>query len=192
MDTDARERMVQAAIELFGERGYSNVSLLNLIERAQAPRGSIYYYFPGGKEELGIEVSERLRRRVQCQVEELAANADSAEAFLYAFVDLTRSLLLATDYGQGCTMAGILANVGADASEPLRVSVGDTIAGWIESVTDGLITHGVKPTKAKEVATNVIAAVEGAIIVSRATRTITPFAHVKVMLASLLSADSSS
>jgi TetR/AcrR family transcriptional repressor of lmrAB and yxaGH operons len=190
--SDARDRMVEAGVELFGQRGYANVSLLEVIERANAPRGSIYYHFPGGKEELGIEVSARLRHSVQRQVVMLAARADSAEAFLRAFVDLNRKQLAATDFGQGCTMAGILANIGADASEPLRMSVGDTISGWIEAITDGLVSRGVESERAKMVAGNVVAAIEGATIVSRATRSMAPFAQIKVMLAALLSADSES
>jgi TetR/AcrR family transcriptional repressor of lmrAB and yxaGH operons len=189
MSSSARDRMVDAGVELFGERGYANVSLLEVIERANAPRGSIYYHFPGGKEELGVEVSARLRHSVERDVVRLVARADSAEAFLRAFVDLHRKRLAATDFGQGCTMAGILANIGAEGPDPLRVSVGDTISAWIEAITNGLVTLGVEPAKAKLVASNVVAAIEGATIISRATRSMASFAQIKVMLGALLSFD---
>lgn len=185
--TDARERMVSAAIELFGERGYGNVSLLEVIQRARAPRGSIYYYFPEGKAELGVEVATRMRHDVERQANLLASRADGPEEFLYDFIDQTRKLLIRTDYGQGCTMAGILANV--DNSGPLRESVGETITSWIDSVAKGLVRRGVDPVKAKMVASNVISAVEGATVVSRATRSIVPFEQIKAMLSVLLAAD---
>ena len=48
MGADSRDRMVRAAIELFGERGYAATSFADILERSAAPRGSIYHHFPGG------------------------------------------------------------------------------------------------------------------------------------------------
>ena len=60
---DTRQRMVEAGITLFGKGGYTNVSLLDVVEEAKAPRGSIYHHFPGGKDELATEVAAAWRYR---------------------------------------------------------------------------------------------------------------------------------
>src|SRR5258707_14141804 len=53
--TDSKERMVAAARRLFREHGYLGTALSDVVTESAAPRGSIYFHFPGGKEELATE-----------------------------------------------------------------------------------------------------------------------------------------
>ncbi|RTL43340.1 MAG: TetR/AcrR family transcriptional regulator [Burkholderiales bacterium] len=69
MPSDARERMVQAAMLLVGRKGVAGTSLTDALRSADAPRGSLYHYFPGGKDELMLAAiaaaGERLLREVE-------------------------------------------------------------------------------------------------------------------------------
>lgn len=184
--TDTRERMVDAAVTLFGRNGYTNVSLLDVVLEAKAPRGSIYHHFPNGKDELALEVAAAWRYQIEREAARLAAKSTSAVRFLRAVIDQTRKSVVSSDFSEGCAMSGIIANVGGQADEPVREAVGATFDGWIDALAQGLVTSGVRPARAQQVAMQVVVAIEGAITVSRATRDVAPFSAVQDMIPALL------
>lgn len=183
---DTRQRMVDAGVSLFGKGGYANVSLLDVVEQAKAPRGSIYFHFPGGKDELATEVAAAWRYQIERQAARLASKAPSAEAFLRAVVEHNRKSLVASDFTEGCPMSGMIANVGGARDEPVRAAVGNTFTGWVDALADALVGKGLKEARARHVAMIVVVAVEGATTVSRATRDTAAFADVQAMISTLL------
>lgn len=58
--TDTRSRILQAAQRLFRKRGYHATGLNDILEMAQAPKGSMYHHFPAGKEEIGVCVIQNI------------------------------------------------------------------------------------------------------------------------------------
>jgi AcrR family transcriptional regulator len=54
MGSDTRARLLEAAAQLFREQGYAATGLKQITAEAEAPWGSLYHFFPGGKEQLGI------------------------------------------------------------------------------------------------------------------------------------------
>ena len=56
--SDARQKMVQAARQLIRERGYGATAFSDVLTLSGAPRGSVYFHFPGGKAQLGMEAAE--------------------------------------------------------------------------------------------------------------------------------------
>src|SRR5688572_33233071 len=62
--SSAREDMLAAAVELFRARGYAGVGVAELLEKSGAPRGSLYFHFPGGKEQVGAEAVARVGAEV--------------------------------------------------------------------------------------------------------------------------------
>lgn len=57
--TDARERVLAAAEQLFAQRGYAAVTLRDIAAEVGIRHASLYYHVPGGKAELFVEVTER-------------------------------------------------------------------------------------------------------------------------------------
>jgi len=55
--SDSRDRMIAAARRLFRAHGYFGTALSDVVAESAAPRGSLYFHFPGGKEELATEVA---------------------------------------------------------------------------------------------------------------------------------------
>ena len=55
---DGRERLLNGARQLLAEKGYAGMELRDVAERGNAPRGSIYHHFPGGKRQLAAEAAE--------------------------------------------------------------------------------------------------------------------------------------
>ena len=81
--TDSRSRMIHAASELFRQRGYHATTFSDVVRESGAPRGSTYFHFPGGKQELAREAIARAGDEVEEMVDEAArhrANTPSKSA----------------------------------------------------------------------------------------------------------------
>jgi TetR/AcrR family transcriptional repressor of lmrAB and yxaGH operons len=183
---DVRERMVQAGLELFTERGFASVSLIQVVERASAPRGSIYHHFPGGKKQLSIEVAVSWRHTLERVVLRLGAKADSPESFLRSYVEHFRTLMTSADFGAGCPLVSLSSDVGELGCEELRVAIGLTFSTIIDCVSTELLRKGVDRARAPMIAATVCSATHGALTISRATRTAAPFEQIQAMIPSLL------
>ena len=59
-DTDTRERILAAGIELFSGKGFHGTGLSEILKLAGVPKGSFYHYF-SSKEEFGVVLIERTR-----------------------------------------------------------------------------------------------------------------------------------
>ena len=80
----ARERVLQQAEQLFGERGYAAVTLRDIAAGLGIRQASLYYHVPGGKEALYVEVTERNLRRHHQGLALALAQADGMRAQLRA------------------------------------------------------------------------------------------------------------
>src|SRR4051812_44011145 len=84
MSPSSRDRLLDAAVDLLQRQGYHGTGLNELLERSEAPRGSLYHYFPGGKEQIGAEAIARAGEQVAAAVAHLLrakpSPADAVEA----------------------------------------------------------------------------------------------------------------
>ncbi len=53
----AKEHILEAAARLFEKQGYHATGLNEIIRESDTPKGSLYYYFPEGKEQIGAETA---------------------------------------------------------------------------------------------------------------------------------------
>jgi TetR/AcrR family transcriptional repressor of lmrAB and yxaGH operons len=166
--------MVEAGEQLLSERGYGNVTMIEVVDKAEAPRGSIYYHFPGGKEDLAIQVVAKVGRDTVYLVDWAAGKAETPKDFLLLLVERHRKRLERSDYTLGCPMMGIMVNA-ATQSEQLRTAVEAAFSAWINAIAQGLTSKGVGPSAARRIAATFVSGVEGAILVARTTRSVTPF-----------------
>ena len=180
-------RMVEAGEMLLSERGYGNMTMIEVVDKAEAPRGSIYYHFPGGKEDLAIQVAAKVGRDTVFLVDWAASKTGGPEEFLRLLVERHRKRLERSDFALGCPMMGIMVNT-ATESEPLRNAVADAFSDWINAVARGLTSKGVPSAVARRAAGTFVAGVEGAILVARTTRSVTPFSLLADTVPALLSA----
>jgi len=172
--TDTKERMVAAGRRLFREHGYLGTALSEVVTESAAPRGSIYFHFPGGKEELAAEVtflhvSDRI-----AHINRAAAAAASAAQLIEIFVGRERDDLVASNYREGCAVAPIVIE-STPASDQLSDATRHAFQDVITTLAARLNEKGLADDRAKQLATNVWASVEGALILSRALRSPEPF-----------------
>jgi len=167
---------VRSAAQLIRHKGVSGTGMREIVTEADAPRGSLQHYFPGGKEEI---VSEALlwsgdvaARRVHRCLGELTSRTPSA--LLASIVDIWRRELTEEQFSAGCPLVAAAADAAA-TSEQLRQVLRRAFDGWLEPLSKSLVDLGVPPERSDNLAILVIAALEGAIILARIRRDLTPF-----------------
>ena len=168
-----RDRIVDASAELFRRQGYTATGVKQIVAQAQAPFGSLYHFFPGGKEELGAEVI-RWSGGIYGQL--LPAVFDPAPDVVTGVRDFFAGAaehLRETDYADACPIATVALEV-SSSSEPLRQACADVFNQWIDAGSERFAKAGVDDDVARELAIGMIAALEGAFVLGRALRSTEP------------------
>jgi AcrR family transcriptional regulator len=172
--------MVAGAARAIGTRGVEAMSLRDLAKEAGVPLGSTYHHFPGGKAQLAEEAVSSVGRQVARLVDK--ARAEGIEAALEAFTSVWRGLLVETDFLTGCPVLAV-----ATADDPdLKETARGIFASWHALMVDGLVADGVPATRAPGLARMIVAALEGAVAVSRAEGSLAPLDEVSAELIALV------
>jgi AcrR family transcriptional regulator len=168
-----RDRIVFATAGLFRRQGLNGTGMKQIATEAQAPFGSVYHFFPGGKEELADEVLRRSGAFYLALWESFVpAGADPADA-VEAFFAGAAETLVATGYEDACPIATVALEV-ASTNERLRAVTGDVYESWIQAMAAHVEHAGASPAQARAVAVAVVAAIEGAFVLSRSLRSTEP------------------
>jgi AcrR family transcriptional regulator len=186
--TDTKERMVAAARQLFREHGYLGTALSDVVTESAGPRGSIYFHFPGGKEELATEVTLLHASDRIAHINRAAAASTSAAQLIEMFVGRERDDLVASNYREGCAVAPIVIEA-TPASDQLSDAARRAFQDVITTLAARLTEKGLPNDKAVQLATNVWTSLEGALILSRALRSPEPFNMAIALLAAAAEAD---
>ncbi|MFQ6328802.1 TetR/AcrR family transcriptional regulator [Nocardia sp. CWNU-33] len=180
--------MVEATRLMVEANGYHGTGLKQVLELAEAPRGSLYHHFPGGKDELVGEALAVAGRDVDRMVKELALQAPTLGDLVRALLETLADRMVAADYSKGCPVATVALEVAAtnDALQPI---CGGIYAGWQRTLADALRADGHAPAEADELATTALALIEGALVLARAGRSRIPVEQVGRRIARLLTKD---
>lgn len=163
--------MVLAAIELMRERGSAGVTIDAILSRSEAPRGSVYYHFPGGRNQIIAEALEVASDAISSLID--SAVTDGPLTGLGKMRDFWSSVLISSDFQAGCPVVSVVAGGGED-SEQHADAVTDTFRRWKAALAAGLTAEGIAISRAESLAVLTIAAFEGAIIMCRAERSLRP------------------
>lgn len=165
---ESRERMVAGAADMIRRRGLNATSVRELAKHAQAPLGSTYHYFPGGKSQLATEA---VRFADALAARKLAKELPAGPAAgLRAFVDMWRNVLIDSDFRAGCPVLAVAVEEPADSDDAPQRAAAQAFRNWIELLAGSLREHGATDADAEQVATLIVAAVEGAVAMCRAER----------------------
>ena len=175
--------MVRSAAVLIRTRGVTATSFSEVLADSKAPRGSIYHHFPNGKEQLAQDAirwtTERaIRYQSRCP-------ARTPAEVLDWFVAMWRQVVVDSGATEGCAIAGVAVDTGAGEGSLMSV-VHSAFNAYIDLVTDQLAAAGVPGERARTLAITALAAVEGALILCRAERSVTPLEVVASELRRLL------
>jgi TetR/AcrR family transcriptional repressor of lmrAB and yxaGH operons len=178
---NVRSDMVDGAVILLATQGVEGTSFKEVLGVANAPRGSVYHHFPGGKSEVLHAALDRASERALEAME--ATRGQSALEVLERFLALWRELL---DYSQlraGCAVVSI--TVAGPEGDVLE-HVGGIFRTWTDQLAELFVVGGMAEDAAHSMATVTIAATEGAVVLSRAEQSRTPFDEVASTLTDLV------
>ncbi|WP_214415540.1 TetR/AcrR family transcriptional regulator [Sphaerisporangium fuscum] len=168
-----RDRIIDASAELFRRNGYTGTGLKQIVAEAKAPFGSIYHFFPGGKEQLGGEV---IRSSGAMYLQLFTAVMDAAPDTLTGVHDFfagAAETLIETDYADACPIATVALEV-ASTNEPLRQATAEVFGSWIDAGTERLTRDGIPHAEARRLVISLLAGLEGAFVLARALRSTEP------------------
>jgi TetR/AcrR family transcriptional regulator, lmrAB and yxaGH operons repressor len=171
--SDTRERILDAGAGLFRRQGYEGTALKEIVDEGGAPWGSLYHFFPGGKEELAVLALRRSGERYRRLIELVFEGAGDPALALRQFFELSAQALTASDYADGCPVATVALEA-ANTSKPLRAVCADAFDSWIVTLARALREAGIEPNTAARLALFGLATFEGAITLSRTQRSIQP------------------
>jgi AcrR family transcriptional regulator/GNAT superfamily N-acetyltransferase len=178
--------MVLSAMQLFRRHGYSGTGFREVVNHSSSPRGSIYHHFPGGKAQLGVEAVTLARDFVGLALEEALRGRGPVEGFA-AFLAWWIEFLEADDFEAGCPVLAVAVESQLKAPQ-LLAAAASAFEGWEATLARALREAGVDPRPAGELATLCVAAVEGAMVMCRATHDRQPLVRVGAQLMAALEA----
>ncbi len=179
-----RQRMVASAADLIRTHGSTATSIDRVLARSGAPRGSVYHHFPGGRAQLVEEAVTYAGGHVSALIDAAAANGDPATV-VDRFLGMWREQLVASDFQAGCPVVAVAVEANEGAPQ-LSAAAGAAFARWQEQLSTVLADAGLDAGRAAQLATLVIAAVEGALVLCRAQRRTDPMDAVGAELRAVL------
>jgi TetR/AcrR family transcriptional regulator, lmrAB and yxaGH operons repressor len=169
--------LVRAAMRLFRRQGYASTGLAQILEESGAPKGSLYHYFPEGKEALGEAAVELAAGLVREKLAELAERSREPSAFLRAYAKTMAGWMEESAFRSGCPIATTLLET-APASPRITAAGVRAIDGWIDVIAGVFERAGSERREARSRAQLVVAAMEGALILARVRRSAQPILDV--------------
>jgi TetR/AcrR family transcriptional repressor of lmrAB and yxaGH operons len=179
-----RQKLVQSTAELLARRGYSGTGLNDILQAGDAPRGSLYFHFPGGKAQLASAALDRMRDGLAQELKEAVALARTPVTVFEKVSDLLLEKLRESNLQVGCPIAPTALDVSSQMPE-LQEACALAYRTWVQVAVDRLRELGVEPQRAEKLAEFALAALEGGLLLSRAYGDPAPLENVRRRLRSV-------
>jgi AcrR family transcriptional regulator len=180
-----RTRMIETTGRLMRDQGFHATGLNQIVEEADAPKGSMYFHFPGGKVDLAVAAVESFDDSVTSYLQRLADEQATTAGAVAAFVDATARRMERSDFRSACIVAAV--GLETAAVEPrLGEACAHALERWTRIIASGLRREGWPRVRADRQAQLVMAALEGAIVMTKAMRDTGPLLNLHRTLIPLL------
>ena len=183
--SDTRERIIQTTADLLQRQGYCATGLNQIIRESQSPKGSLYHYFPGGKEELAAAAIRESGEKFAGLLQEAIDEAGSVARGIPRFIRIYAGLFAESQFEKGCPIATVTLETAAQ-NEALQTATREIFQSWCQTIIDHLVTEGWQKTKARQMAIFIMSSFNGALTMSRAGQTIEPLEIAATQIEHLL------
>ncbi|WP_372790164.1 TetR/AcrR family transcriptional regulator [Paraconexibacter sp.] len=168
--TGTRDRILFASAELMRRGGYAGTGLKQVVTASGAPFGSLYHFFPGGKEQLAEEVLRGGGSFFLALFEHIADEADGdVVAMVESFFAGAAETVRVTDYQDACPIATVALEV-ASTNETLRSTCAEVFTSWLDAATRRFEEAGIPKDRARLLSLTMLSALEGAFVLARTLR----------------------
>lgn len=177
-----RQKMISGAADLIRRRGLNSTSLRDVVNYTATPRGSLQFYFPGGKLELLEEVIAYADQEIVTHLTKAMVNSGPVLG-LRSFIDGWKAILESTQFEAGCTLLSVAIEPYTDdgkssasthnlnaAADRLLERVNQAFRGWEGILSEALQKAGVAQDRAHRLAVLCVAAIEGTVALCRAAK----------------------
>ncbi|EPH40182.1 TetR/AcrR family transcriptional regulator [Streptomyces aurantiacus] len=180
-----RERIVLVTARLIQRQGYVGTSIKQIAKEAQATLGSVYHFFPGGKETVAVAAIKHGAKEFALLLEDALRREDDPAAAIEACAADLAVGLRESGWTDGCPVtAAALETLGTDSD--IQRACADALRAWEHIVAEKLLASGFTAEDAAEVATTVISTLEGAEVTAQVSRSEEPLRAAGRQLARLL------
>ncbi|HUS31317.1 MAG TPA: TetR/AcrR family transcriptional regulator [Kofleriaceae bacterium] len=169
----ARTRLLATTAELLHKQGYSSTGMNQILDESKAPKGSLYFYFPGGKEELVAAALSQASEGLSATLQQLLDASPTPVAAVKAVIAFFKGQLEHSHFTKGCPVATVALEQSA-TSDALHEVCAGAYRGWHRLVEKRLVRDGYSPARADSLANFFLTTLEGALLVSRAHRSTAP------------------
>jgi len=183
--SDTRERVLDVSAQIFRRQGYAATALKQIVSEGRAPIGSLYHFFPGGKQQVGLEALTRSGEGFGRLIDHVFERSSDTPAAAIAWFALAADALEQSDYADGCPIGTVASEV-ASSNDALRLVCAEAFEAWMAKIRIALIRDGVSPADAKALAVFGLSALEGAFILSRVTRSTQPLENSGQLVAAAI------
>ncbi|WP_235892806.1 TetR/AcrR family transcriptional regulator [Mycolicibacterium hodleri] len=175
--------MLFTAAEVLREKGAAGVTIDEVLARSGAPRGSVYHHFPGGRSQLLTEALRYAGESITALIDDAAAQG--CLSLVRQFVAFWERTLGEGDFAAGCPV--VAAAIGSADDDPAMTAIaGDIFTRWRDALARAFVADGFGDADAGSLAVTCIAALEGAVVLCRATRTAGPLHEVSQQIEFLI------
>jgi TetR/AcrR family transcriptional repressor of lmrAB and yxaGH operons len=181
----SRKKLVEATAALLRKQGFHATGLAEIVQASGAPRGSVYFYFPGGKEELACAALEESGVMWRQLLDGVIASAPHLGVAVERVCGVLAEALAASGWESGCPLATVALEASSH-SEKVRQTCADHYVAWEELIAARLEAHGLPRADADRMGTFGLAAIEGALLLAKVKRDGAPLRATGAMLRELL------
>jgi TetR/AcrR family transcriptional regulator, lmrAB and yxaGH operons repressor len=182
--SDTRDRLIRTTSRLLREQGYAATGLNQVMAEADAPKGSMYFHFPGGKEELGEAAVDHFAAQLTARMTDGLARGTVRQA-VRVFFDAYIEVMERTEFRLGCAVASVALDEAA-THDRLAEAAGRAFRTWVDLMADALESEGRAADRSHDLATLIIGSIEGAIVMAKGQRSSEPLASARDALDHLL------
>jgi TetR/AcrR family transcriptional repressor of lmrAB and yxaGH operons len=182
-EAGSRQRMIEATIELMRTSGLTGAGINEIVRESAAPKGSVYHYFPNGKQQIVSEALGEYSPRVMTFIEHAMAGARTPQARIRRLFDAFAARVEAAQFGKSCAFGAVCLDLD-DQLEDLRRLAEQAFADWVALLARHLDLGDAR--RSRSFASLVLTAIEGAYIRARAERSSIAFREAGAWLAELV------
>lgn len=181
-----RQNLIESAIALFRTQGFAGTGLSEILKKSGAPKGSLYHYFPNGKEELAAEALKIAGKVVEKTLLELAKKHKQPEKLIKTYCQMLGKWMEESHFRAGCPITTTVLETVPQSETMSKISLA-IFDSWKEVIANALVESGMNKTEAKKKADFTITAIGGALIQSRVQQSALPLDNTAIQLKLILS-----